>query len=92
MASNKTSKTVFSTPQRNPHIILRPTKRAITAVPRNIKVKEMNSITIFRHHLSKLAKKMKKNIMKKIKLRTKKMMKKRSHPSSFTTFTKKTMI
>jgi len=55
-------------------------------------VKEMNSITIFRHHLSKLAKKMKKNIMKKIKLRTKKMMKKRSHPSSFTTFTKKTMI
>ena len=85
MVSNKISKTDFSTHRRSPHIILRFMKGAITVAHSKIKMKKMVSIAILRHSLNKRA-----NKMKRKRLRMKKKKKKRSHPSNYTTSTKKT--
>ncbi len=90
MVSNKTSKTDFSTHQSSLRISLILTKRVIAVTLRNKMMMEMNITTIFRQHLKKRARKAKKNIMKKKKLRKK--IEKRSHLSNYITSTKKTMI
>jgi Mg2+/Co2+ transporter CorB len=59
-------------------------RRTISVVLKNIMMKEMTRIKIFRHHLNKKAKMMKEKKLRKL------MRKKRSHLSNYITSTRKT--